>query len=501
MVGKNSQFLKNEDNHFRGAADAAALLTVVLDRTAREPLAQQLYRQLRDHILARRLGPGARLPSTRRISEDLGVSRTVPLTAYDQLAAEGYVEPRRGSGLYVGAIGGMDRADIPTARSLSPGTTRPTLAGRPFDPSAPGEDLFPVDLWAKLMARGWRREGAAVVGQSHPAGLPSLRAAIARHLYVLRGVSCDAGQIVVTAGNTDALQLIAQALRPERAKQPTVWVEDPGYLSAGATLAREGLRIVPVPVDDEGLDIEAGIRLAPRATFALVTPARQFPLGMPMSLGRRIALINWAREIGAVLIEDDYDSEVRFSGRPLASLQSLDPHQSVLSIGSFSKLTFSGLRLGYIVGPEPLIQRLIAARERQGAPVAMSAQPALRLFMEEGGFARHLRGLRRQITQRRLILTEALQKRLGDELLILPQEVGMHFTVLLDPKLRPRLSDKKIAQDAARHGLNLDPLSAHSTAPPGRQGFLLGYAGWSREAIESGVATLAGLLKPRAREQ
>jgi GntR family transcriptional regulator/MocR family aminotransferase len=501
VVRKNIQLLKSGDNHFRGAADAAAILTIVLDRAAREPLAQQLYRQLRDHILARRLGPGARLPSTRRISEDLGVSRTVPLSAYDQLSAEGYVEPRRGSGLYVGAVGSVDRADNRTARSISSETPRPTLAGRPFDPSAPGEDLFPVGLWTKLMARGWRREGAAIVGQSHPAGLPSLRAAIAHHLYVLRGVSCDAGQIVVTAGNTDALQLIAQALRPSSEKLPAVWVEDPGYLSAGATLAREGLRVVPVPVDGEGLDVEAGVRLAPRAVFALVTPARQFPLGMPMSLGRRIALINWARETGAVLIEDDYDSEVRFSGRPLASLQSLDPHRSVLSIGSFSKLTFSGLRLGYIAGPEPLIQQLIAARERQGAPVAMSAQPALQLFMEEGGFARHLRGLRRQITRRRLILTEALHERLGDELVILPQEVGMHFTVLLDPKLRPKLSDTKIAQQAARHGLNLDPLSAHSITSPGRQGFLLGYAGWSREVIEAGVETLARLVTPRAGER
>jgi GntR family transcriptional regulator/MocR family aminotransferase len=479
----------------REIASTTALLSVVLDRGIPEALGHQLYRRIRELILSGRLAATARLPSTRRLAEDLGVSRTVTLAAYDQLGIEGYIEARRGSGQYVRSL---DRTEGSMARQTPPGRkTRAMPASslhrdRPFDAVAPAWELFPNGAWARSLARGWRREGALAVSYDNWAGLASLRAAIADHLRALQGLNFTAAHVVITAGNTDALQLIAWALATPRAE---VWVEDPGHMGARGALRRGGLEVTPVPVDSEGLDVAAGRRLAPGARFALVTPARQFPLGMPLSLPRRIALLDWANERGAVVIEDDYDSEIRFTGRPLASLASLDTGAAVLSIGSFSKLTFPGLRLGYIVGPERLVARLVRAREVAGTPVATTAQPALAEFISGGGFARHLRTLRQEITHRREALIAALRTQLRDEVMILPQEVGMHLTITLSDSVTARTSDEEIAALARTRGLNLEPLSSHPSTAPGPQGFLLGYAAWNLDRLVAGVEELARLLR------
>ncbi|MDR3511158.1 MAG: PLP-dependent aminotransferase family protein [Caulobacteraceae bacterium] len=481
------------------AAATTALLAVVVDRAAPETLGRQLYLRIRELILAGRLAAGERLPSTRRLAEDLGVSRTVPLAAYDQLAAEGYIDARRGSGQYVRALDGTVR---PTARRAAPAPAAaqeplaPALRGQPFDPDAAAAALFPAREWARMMARGWRRDGAAAIGPDQWSGLRSLRAAIAGHVRALQGLDVTAEQVAVTAGVGDALQLIARALVPRGAE---VWVEDPGHIGARHALAREGLRVVPVPVDAEGIDVAAGRWLAPHARLALVTPQRQFPSGAPLSLPRRIALIDWARQAGAVVVADDYDSELRFSGRPMAALSSLDPGQAVLSVGSFSKLTFPGLRLGYVVGPQALIARLAQARAREGAPVAMGAQPAMAEFISGGGFARHLRALRRQMGQRRQALAAALAARLGEAVAILPQDVGMHLTIALREGAAGGMSDVEVAALGAARGLNLDPLSSHGAASPAPQGFLLGYAGWDEQRLAAGVETLARLLADCAR--
>lgn len=476
------------------AAAITALLAVVIDRASPETLGRQLYLRVGELILAGQLAAAERLPSTRRLADDLGVSRTVTLAAYDQLVADGYIEARRGSGLYVRPLERIERLAArrgPPAPAAAFEPLAPGLRGRPFDPDAAAVSLFPTQDWARMMARGWRRDGAAAIGPEAWSGLPSLRAAIAGHVRALQGLDVSAEQVAVTAGAGDALQLIARALLPRGAE---VWVEDPGHIGARQVLAREGLRLVAVPVDAEGIDVAAGRRLAPHAQLALVTPQRQFPSGAPLSLARRVALIDWARQAGAVVVADDYDSELRFSGRPMTALASLDIGQTVLSVGSFSKLTFPGLRLGYVVGAEAVIARLAQARARAGAPVAMGAQPAMAEFISSGGFARHLRGLRREMGHRREMLASALTARLGDAVDILPQDVGMHLTIALREGAAGGASDVEIAARAAERGLNLDPLSSHGVARPAPQGFLLGYAAWSERSLAAGVETLARLL-------
>lgn len=476
-----------------GKSDAAtSLLSVVLDRDAREPMGRQLYLRIRDLILSGQLESGAKLPSSRKLALDLGVSRTVTLAAYEQLGVEGYLASRHGSGHYVRTL---DRKPPSPPRAKPPSRPPEQRAeaprGRPFDSDAPANDLFPTRTWARLTARGWRREAEAAIGFDHWAGLPSLRAAIAGHLHALQGLNCTAEHILVTGGTGDALQIITRALGSPGAQ---IWVEDPGHVGARRTLSREGLDVVPVPVDSQGLKVSIGRRLAPNARFALVTPSRQFPSGAPLSLPRRVALIDWAAETGAIILADDYDSELRFSGRPMETLSSLDRSGSVLAIGGFSKVTFPGLRLGYVVGAPSLIDRLAQARAREGAPVATAAQPALAEFIAGGGLARHLRELRQRLGARRLALAQALGARLGDVLTVAPQEVGMHLAAVLNAPLQGWESDVAFAAFAASRGLSLDPLSTHAGSAEGRQGFLLGYAAWDEESLAAGVETLAGLL-------
>lgn len=475
-----------------------ALLSLALERSSREPLAHQLYVQIRDHIVAGRLASGARLPSTRRIAEDLGVSRTVALAAYDQLVAEGYLDPRRGSGLYVCRLAGLAasparlmqiRDDVVAAEPAA------LNAGQPFDPAAQALDIFPHASWARHLARGWRRGEPGLSGDGEWAGLSSLRSAIARHCHALRGIACGADNVVITAGNADALRLIVRALTPDIvAPGASAWVEDPGFAAARRTLEGEGLRPIAVPVDVDGLDVEAGRRLAEDARLAVVTPSRQFPLGVPLSLSRRLALLGWARQAGAVLIEDEYDSEIRYSGRPLASLMSLDSGGHVVLIGSLSKLMFPGLRLGYIVASQAIVRRLVATRAAEGTVVPTSAQPAMAAFIESGDFAKHLRNLRRELTQRRSVLISTLTERLGDMLVIQPQEAGMHLTATLAPKLRKRVSDIELVRRAAERSLNLRALSDQALSVPAPEGVLLGYAAWTPGEIRAGVDRLAALV-------
>ncbi len=467
-----------------------ALLSVVLDRDGPQPLSWQLSRQISEHIRSGRLPSGSRLASTRRLASELGVSRTVTFSAYEQLASEGYIEGRRGSGQYVRSLHWeLEGPRIaPPIHPPVPGEPDAAQAGRPFDPSSQPSDMFPAAIWARLLSRSWRRENREAQASGMWGGLPSLREAVALYAFSLRGIPCDAGQVFITAGAADSLHLIAGALAPEETQRLAgAWVEDPGHLTTQAVLRARGVRVIPVPVDQEGLDVAAGRRLAESARFALVTPSRQFPLGMPMSLTRRLALVRWSLESGAVLIEDDYDTELRFAGRPIPSLLSLDRDVQALSLGSFSKLTFPGLRLSYVIGPRPLIRLLEEARRKTGAPVATTAQLAFATMLETGGFARHLRHLRKEVSDRRGALVSALRDRLGDRLEILPQEVGMHLAVTL---ASGEPDDVFLSRAGATRGLRLNPLSAHYQNAPKRSGLVLGYSAWSKEQLTSAMDDL-----------
>jgi GntR family transcriptional regulator/MocR family aminotransferase len=340
-----------------------------------------------------------------------------------------------------------------------------------------------------MLGRGWRRHQSETL-ERHWAGLPVLREALASHLHALRGVPLSADEVFVTSGNNDAMSLIARSIgRPASA-----WVEDPGYAATIRIFERERLRVVRVPVDAEGLDVAAAERLAPDAALALVTATRQFPLGMPLSLNRRLALLDWARRGGAIIVDDDFDGEIRFGGRQLQSLASLDREARVLTVGSFSKVTFPGLRLGYVAGPAELIGRLADARRTSQGLVPTADQAALAEFIATGGFARHLRQLRTYLTRRRQILVEVMRRDFAGLAEVLDQQAGMLLTVRLSPAVAKRTSDVTIAGLARERGIVLMPLSDQYAAG-GVSGFLLGYAGWSEAELRAALRRLARLLR------
>lgn len=475
-----------------------ALLSVALDRHGRDPLVRQLYAHLRELILTGRIAPGARLPSTRKLSAELDVSRTVTLEAFGQLAAEGFLESRLGSGHYVAQL------RLPQATGMAEAVTGAdapedsiwSAAGRPFDPAWQAVDIFPSQVWGRMLGRGWRRHQAGAL-ERHWLGLPALRSALVEHLRALRGVALTTDQVMITSGMADTLALVGRAVSQEG--EVAGWVEDPGLGTSRQILARNGVRIVPVPVDAEGVRVDEGERLAPDAALALVTPTRQFPLGMPLSLPRRLALLDWARRARAIVLDDDYDGEIRFAGRPLQSLASLDPTARVLTLGSFSKLTFAGLRLGYVAGPADLIARLAECRRSAYSLVPTPAQAALAEFIATGAFARHLRALRSYLTRRRAVLVEKLEREAGDLVELLPQEAGMNVTVRLAPGIASRIGDTALSERAAAEGIVLLPLSGQYARAKGEDGFLLGYAGWSEGALDDALDRLIRLLRSAAR--
>jgi GntR family transcriptional regulator/MocR family aminotransferase len=476
-----------------------ALLSVTLDRQGRQSLVRQLYAHLRELILTRRIAPGARLPSTRKLSRELDVSRTVTLEAFGQLAAEGFLETRLGSGHYVAQLRLPDTS-VTAATETAIETPEESIwspTGRPFDPAWQAVDLFPGQVWGRMLGRGWRRHQASAL-ERHWLGLPALRSALVEHLHALRGVVLSADQVMITSGIADTLTLVGRAITHDG--EVAGWVEDPGLNTSREVLRRNGVRIVPVPVDGEGLRVDEGERLAPDARLALVTPTRQFPLGMPLSLPRRLALLEWARRSGAIILDDDYDGEIRFAGRPLQSLASLDPGARVLTVGSFSKLTFAGLRLGYVAGPADLIGRLAECRRASYSLVSTAPQAALAEFIATGAFARHLRALRSSLTRRRLVLVETLKREADNLVEVLPQEVGMHVTVRLAPKIAARISDVTLSERAADEGLVLLPLSGQYAAASGERGFLLGYAGWTEAEFSDALQRLIGLLRSAQRD-
>jgi GntR family transcriptional regulator/MocR family aminotransferase len=471
-----------------------ALLSVTLDRQGGQSLVRQLYAHLRELILARRIAPGARLPSTRKLSRELDVSRTVTLEAFGQLAAEGFLETRLGSGHYVAQLRFPEMTPAPSlpAAADAPEKSIWSATGRPFDPAWQAVDLFPSQVWGRMLGRGWRRHQASAL-ERHWLGLPAQRSALVEHLHALRGVVLSPEQVMITSGMADALTLVGRAV--SHGGEVAGWVENPGLGTSREILGRNGIRIVPVPVDADGLCVDDGERLAPDAKLALVTPTRQFPLGMPLSLPRRLALLEWARRSGAIVLDDDYEGEIRFAGRPLQSLASLDPGARVLTLGSFSKLTFAGLRLGYVAGPADLIARLAECRRASYSLVATSPQAALAEFVATGAFARHLRALRSSLTRRRLALVETLKREAGDLVEVLPQEVGMHVTVRLAHKVAARISDVALSERAAGEGLVLLPLSGQYVTGSGEGGFLLGYAGWTEAEFGDALRRLITLLR------
>ena len=447
---------------------------------------RQLASELKRLILAQTIAPGARLPSSRVYAEELGVSRATIVAAVDELIAEGYAEGRHGSGVFVApdlpdhVLRAAAQA-APLAESVLP---RPDEV-RPFQPAAPELALFPHEIWAKLMLKTWRNPIRELLSSPDPLGWAPLRLAIADHLRAFRGMRCAPEQVVITSGAGEALELLAQSILKRGDK---VLIEEPGYVLIRKTFSELGLKTVSIPVDADGLDIAKGPR---DARAAVVTPARHYPLGMTMPLARRLALLEWARLRKTWIIEDDYDSEYRYHGKPLPALMGVDEAGIVISLGSFSKTMLPGLRIGYLVVPHALINDISAVMRERGARVSLFLQPVLADFMRLGHYAIHIRRMRRLYTKRQLALREAIARHAGDVLATTPEPAGMHLICTLTNGM----NDRDASRRAAKVGLLAPALSDYFAGQPFRQGLVLGYAGFDETVIDASIKKLAEALR------
>ncbi len=497
---------------------SAVLAVIAVERAAATPLYRQIYDGYRDAIVERRLRAGERLPSTRQLAAELRISRMPVLIAFEQLLAEGYFESRVGAGTFVAAslpgerltrdahaAAGQPAARPPrSARVLRPGArpvsarsaavlppeSEPWLGGwGAFRVSQPAVDRLPVRTWSRLVSRHARGAPARQLSYGSAMGHEPFREAVAAYLRTARAGRCETEQIMAVSGSQQALDLAARVLLDPGCE---VWVEEPGYGGARAALTMAGARLVPVPVDGQGLDVAAGIARAPRARAAYVTPSHQYSLGMTMSAARRLQLLEWARESGAWILEDDYDSEYRYESLPIASLHGLDMNSRVIYIGTFSKVLFPALRLGYLALPADLVARFAAVRETSDNFPSTLYQAVLADFITEGHFARHLRKMRQLYRERRDALVEAIAAELGGELRVRDGQAGMHLAATL----RPGVDDRRLAAEAARRGLWLMPLSSCYLGAAPEPGLVLGYGGTGAYEIREGVRRLREVLDP-----
>ncbi len=479
-------------------------LLVALDRQAPQPLYRQLYESYRAAILDGRLAAGEQLPSTRSLAAELAVSRLPVLLAFELLLAEGFCVSRVGAGTFVSQAIPVRPPPVAAraAKTANAGERRPIAraAARLIRPPAlwltqsgafrvgdAAFDHFPFATWKRLAAQQTRRLEATRLRYADPLGHLPLREAIAGYLGAMRGVHCDAGQILVTSGSQQALSIAARALLDPGA---TVWLEEPGYWGAREVLRSIGAKVVPLAVDDEGLDVGRGIARAAGARAAFVTPSHQFPLGATLSAARRLQLLDWARRSGAWIVEDDYDSEYRHDGQPVAALHSLDPDARVLYIGTFSKVLFGALRLGFLVLPPDLVAAAAAVRRSLDISPPTFPQAILASFIREGHFARHLRRMRTLYRERRDALVGALRQELGPEVALRGESAGMHLVL----ELPPGLDDREVAARAAAAGLWTMPLAFCRTAAGGRPGLVLGYGGTDAARLRDAARRLAALL-------
>ena len=483
------------------------MLTV--DATSAVPRYQQIYDALRRAILAGQLAPGTRLPATRALAAALGLSRNTVVNAFAQLIAEGYIEGKIGAGTTVAstlpddllharpsapplaAYGGMPPRPIARRaghliQAAGPMADEQPVLG-PFRTGIPDLTAFPFDIWGQIAARHWRAPDPALLAYGDPAGYAPLRAAIAAYLGEARAVRCTPERIIIVGGSQQGLDLATRILLDPGDE---AWMEDPGYTGARGALEAAGARVIPIPVGAEGLDVAAGEHLAPAARLVYVSPSHQYPLGVTMSLRQRLDLLAWAERAAAWVLEDDYDSEYRYAGRPLAALQGLDRAGRVIYIGTFSKVLFPSLRLGYLVVPPDLARPFAAARALADRHSPTVEQAILADFIAEGHFARHIRRMRARYTERQTVLVAELQRAFPDRFTVTPAAAGMFLVA----RLPDESDDVGMARRLAARGIIAGALSAYYRGPSPRRALLLGYAAFTPEQIRAGVRQMRAIL-------
>lgn len=472
----------------RRLGDAADVHISLVGRT---DLSGEIYRQLRAAILERRLRADERLPPTRELARRLGVSRMTVSVAYDRLISEGLATARTGSGTFVARITRHRPRRRTDTAALQPGPSWQdiplpsflwTRAAFDFRPGIPDAERFPYRTWRRLMARQFPPPVADRGATEHPAGHVGLRAAIAHHVGLARGVAATANDIVVTNGTQQAIDLIGRVLlRPG----DQVAVEDPGYGPPFRLLRAMGMRVRGVPVDTEGLVVD---EIPPGTRLVYATPAHQFPLGMTMSPARRFELLEWAARHDAAVVEDDYDSEFRFGGRPIEPLQLLDDGGRVIYVGSFAKTTLPSLRLGFIVAPASLQAALHGAKYLTDWHSPVPIQGAMAEFVASGHFARHVRRMRLVYETRHRLISTLIRRDMADELALIPSAAGLHVTALAREASVERIG--KVVSRAASLEVACQPLAQHAHDRAPAAGIVLGYGGIATDRIEEGLARL-----------
>ena len=481
---------------------------IVLNRARGAPtLSDQIAHQLRAGIKSGVLRADDRLPAIRALATRLSVARTTVDTAYAQLIAEGYLHTRAGAGTWIAqtspesatvvasppgsalnAAAGSSRTLSAQARRLAEVST--TLLPQkqvPLAIIAPSEEMSPGRAWTQIANRFGRRPWRHA-GYGEPQGYLPLKEVVAEYARKFRGVHCDADRVVITSGSQQGMTLCAQVLLEAG---DTAWVEDPCYTLMAATIAHRGVLTVPVPVDAEGLDVTAGMTLAPHAKAAFVTPSHQFPLGMMMSMARRAELLGWAARTQGWIVEDDYDSELRYEGRPFPSLQGMDASsESVIYLGTFSKMMFPSLRLGYAIVPRPLVEAFAGARLLADRHSSESQQAILAEYIREGHYEIHVRRIRGLLQKRRQVLIRECERQLHAYGAVLPCDQGMHVVF----RLHDHIDDVAVATPLREGGLELRAISPFYVRKTTMRGFMLGFGGFTPEAIKVAVKTIARAL-------
>jgi GntR family transcriptional regulator / MocR family aminotransferase len=471
-------------------------------RAPDQTLATWLYAELRRAILDGRLVPGARLPPSRDFATQHGLSRGTVVSVFERLQAEGYLSGRVGSGTRVSRLPSVNepqpqhRTPPDFIRRVAAAYERPkswaglvaTQGIHPFGMRDAAVDRFPAKLWGSIAASRARTFASWLRIEDDGSGYRPLREAITHYLAMSRGVRCTPDQVLVVSGVQQGLDLIARVLLKHG--EP-VWMEDPGYFGASIAFNTVGARIIPVPVDEQGLDVGAGVKLCQHAKGAYVTPAHQFPLGMTLSLERRMALLDWAARAGAFVIEDDYDSEYRFEGRPVPALQGLDENSNVILVGSFSKLLFPSLRIGYVVLPDSLVDYFRAFRYRTDLRNLSLDQAVLCDFIVAGHLGRHLRRMRNLYSSRLAALLDGGDRYLRGLLRISDVRAGLYTVGFLENDMDSWQAEK----EAATQGVEAVALDRYTLNRPDPRGVLLGFAAFDEAAIRKGVLQLAAVLE------
>lgn len=483
----------------------SSLELTLSNRMPQQTLTDWLYAELRGSILEGRLRPGTRLPASRDFARQHSLSRGTVVVVFERLLSEGYLSSRVGSGTWVShrvAVGTHARAELQTppayVRRVISAYVRPksyegwvaTEGRRPFQMRDPALTEFPAKLWEQIIARRARTFKSWLQTEDDGRGYRPLREATAHYLGSSRSVRCSADQVIIVSGVQQALDLLARLLLK---RDDPVWVEDPAYVGATMAFSNAGAKVVPVPVDEQGLSVSAGVRMCDRPKGMYLTPAHQFPLGMTMSLERRMEVLKYASRVGAFIIEDDYDSEYRFEGRPVPTLQSLDRSSSVILVGSFSKLLFPSLRLGYVVLPPSLIDYFLAFRLQTDFRSVNLDQAVLCDFIEGGHLGRHLRRMRELYAGRLATLLEGGRRHLSGLLEISNIQAGLYTVGFL----KNGMTSREAETAAAAHDVETIALDRYTLKRPDPKGVLLGFAAFDEATIRDGLVRLAAAFGKR----